>query len=691
MSEVLVTTQLSKNATYKQIDEDLFELTLSTDNKAELFEEGISQLSRSSTESTSILEGLNIWNPSDASRFVPRSSATILNTPFRLIFPNSALPSFDETGLYVRQYLAISYCWHSDEFLPTGYERYGSWPISRPFVEAILGDKDHPREGIWMDQLCIDQSSSIDKGKSVAAMDVIYRSCIRLVILLEDVFLNEREAALHEKYDPTKMEFQRTWHPEEDEKEVFASFYNKVNAARWWKRAWCLHEFSVNDPWTDKRQCNNVHNATFILNGPEGSTVKIKWFNLQLIMGSALFILSNAQNNILNTFNAQYIFSGVERGHEWNGNRRSSLMARHSGVMQTGSTYLSDRLRVIMNMCGLGLAYVGDELATDDNVLYLSALLALALGETYPLSMFNPQSVVLDNQPTWLCRGVGPGDTSMPAFNRGRANGIHRISTQEIELDMICFNLPWDFVKDEDLKATYMVFPDTIPTTEPDRHVSSPSQESTTSSYSDDALDTRRRRFLAGCITNGYSFTSRLWAQLEREVVVPNYNAGVFRDLAPNPSLHNAASELIDQLLPVSSLLCIPSPSAFTLDDAHLFLTWLTDPRSVYYIGAHTPRLCYTTDSDRAFVTALHTNEHFDDGPAEELQVAVPTDLLNATCMALRVWILRPAKGEDKSNKWRLVGKALLLGEPDLMQEAKLCSGQQDAAVVMKGKLVVAG
>jgi hypothetical protein len=680
-----------RDATYKPLDDNLFELTLTHENKTELLKEAISKLSQSSHEACSILENLTKWNPSDASLFVPRSSSTILDTPLRLIFPKSALPSFKETGLYVRQYLAISYCWHSDEFLPEGYERYGNWPISKPFVNAILSDKDHPREGIWMDQLCIDQSSSVDKGKSVAAMDIIYRSCIRLIVLLEDVFLDEREAELPYKYDPTKMNFNRTWLPEGDDSDLFTSFYIKVNAARWWKRAWCVHEFSVNDPWTNKRQSHEIHNATFVVNGPNGSTVKIKWVHLQLIMGSALFLLPNKDTNVLNTFNGQYIFSGVERDNDDDNDMKSSLMARYNGVIQKGSTYLADRLSIILNMCGLGLAYIGDELKSEDEVLYFSILLALAIGENYPLSMFSGRSVSFNNRPTWLARSVAVGDTSIPRFRSRGVRGIHRISTHEIELDMIFFNSAWERVKDEDLRLTYTIFPEIIPTTPPGRHVPREFQETTTSIHPDSTLDKCRRRFLAGCIMNGYCFTTRLWVQLKCDVVTPNYNTGVFRDFVPNPSFGAAAQEFMAQLLPVSGLLCVPAPSPFTLEDAQLFLTWLTDPRSMYYIGAHTYRFPCTSEGQRAVATALHINEHFDDEPLEELQIAVPIDTLFATCMALRIWILRPGKDEGKNSKWRLVGKCLMLGEPNLMNEWEKSSGEKGVVVSVSERIVVSG
>ena len=102
--------------------------------------------------------------------------------------------------------MAVSNCWRSKDFLLEGYERYGSWPVSKPFVDAIISEKNHPRVGIWMDELCIDQVSSEDKRQSVAAMDIIYRSCIRLLVLLEDVFLNEAEVSLYLKYDPSNSD-----------------------------------------------------------------------------------------------------------------------------------------------------------------------------------------------------------------------------------------------------------------------------------------------------------------------------------------------------------------------------------------------------------------------------------------------------------------------------------------------------
>lgn len=675
-----------RDATYEPFGNDLFQLTLSRKNKAEIFEYALTKADQYQDEATTMLHNIAIWDQSTAALFAPRSSATMLDTPFRLIFPKSALPAFEETGLYVRQYTAISYCWRSSHFVPEEYETDGDWPISKSFVDAILEDKGHDRQGIWMDQLCIDQTSSIDKQKSVAAMDVIYKSCLRLLVLLEDVFFDQDEADLCERYDlkNNSVPYQRSWVPPTDERAVFASCYHKINAARWWERSWCHHEFSVNEPWSNKRQSNEVHNATFIVNGPDGSTVKIKWYTLHKIMVTALDFSPELAGTITTECKGQAILTGLdqdEREPGW----RGSIMARYNGMSRKECLNLEDKLSVMINMCGIGLAYRGHAVTNRDEVLYLSALLAFAAGEAYPLTMFNGNvTVMFRDRRTWLHRHYAGDDTTIPKFKIGGLRGIHGVSMEEIDLDMIFLPSPesWDQVKDENLQLTYEVFPGIIPTTEPAQH----GRDNHAYGGPDDvSIDIPRRRFLMSCIVQGHTFTARLWAQLNNEVVGPNYNQGLYKDLASNPSFYGAAQKLIAQLLPISTILCVPPPSSFTLEDAQLFLTWLTDPRSLYYISMFSWQVQCTLSGQRALATAVHTNDHFKDGPFKELRAAVPIDLVGASCMLLRVWLLRPGKSEDGSEKWRLVAKTMLLGEPDLLSEA---NARESGAVKLRRTIV---
>jgi hypothetical protein len=338
-------------AAYEPLGNELFRLILTKYNKAEIFEHGLPKLNKSQHDASDILEILGKWDLHTRSLFALRSSSMILNTPFRLVYPTTDKSSFDEIGLYVRQYMAVSYCWRSKVFLPDGYERHDSWPVSKPFVGVIIGEKNH------MDQLCIDQNSPEDKRRSVAAMDVIYRSCIRLLVLLEDLFLDTAEIALHSKYGFPRAHFDLAWRPPAHEKPVIASFYKKVASARWWERAWCFHEFNINEPWTNKRQCNEIHNATFIMNGPNGSKVKMKWWTLHFIM-----CLASHEEQI------QEIFISVDHGDRKPG-FRSSIIVRHNAVSTKGCMLLEDRLSIVVNLSGLALGYQGQTRQSADEVM----------------------------------------------------------------------------------------------------------------------------------------------------------------------------------------------------------------------------------------------------------------------------------------------------------------------------------
>jgi hypothetical protein len=103
----------------------------------------------------------------------------------------------------------------------------------------------------------------------------------------------------------------------------------------------------------------------------------------------------------------------------------------------------------------------------------------------------------------------------------------------------------------------------------------------------------------------------------------------------------------------------------------------------MYYISPNTSRI-----QREALITAMPVGGHFREGLTGDLQAAVPTDLLCATCRDYRVWILRSGTGEQEG-KWVILGKALLLGEPDLIGEAKSNEGKADAVVAVKERTIV--
>ncbi|KAL1799051.1 hypothetical protein ACET3X_003088 [Alternaria dauci] len=650
-------TVTPKDASIEYISDNIFQLALTPENKAEIFAYGLSKLDESGDEADLILRNLTAWCPDIAAQFYKRSSTTILETPFRLIFPADARESFDN-GL-------------------------------KPFVDAILSDKDHPREGIWIDQLCIDQEDSLDKQKSVAAMDVIYRSCIRLLVLLEDVTLNQAETQFVKDCNGLAIQYQRSWVPEPDTRHLYVSVWRKVEKARWLDRAWCFHEFFVNEPESLMRH-RDIHNATFVMNGPDGSTVKVKWLDLRLILSTGMDLAYAEEAFDMIHCKTTVILAGYNTSSRNPQTRngeisRPSIMARHNGVAQKGCQYFEDRISITLNISGRALAYKGYGSSDRERILYVSALLALAAGEAYPLSMMHSEPIRLNGSTTWLSPSVAAQDITIPNFILGSVQGIRHISTEFIELDMIFLKGPWGLTQhNAELETANQVFPETIGTTQPLRHHTGGNIVDPLQARLDSDYDKRRRRFIAICIKNGFQFTAALWEQLKRDIVHSNYNHGVHQDLQPNAALGGPAQRFLEQLHQSADPETL-GRIAFDVEDAKFFLTWVTDPRSMYYIGYLVVRLQCTIDGRHALMTGTLVNEHWKDAAFEELQAAIPIDLLGATCIPLRIWIMQPLEiKEDKVVSWRIVAKALLLGEPDLMEEVKLNGNRDDAVVTLE-------
>jgi len=77
-------------------------------------------------------------------------SDVILDTPFRLICSSPLGVPFDGAFI-IRQYLAISYSWHSPEWHSTLHlvpEPGRLWPTGKCFADAILALQGHSREGV---------------------------------------------------------------------------------------------------------------------------------------------------------------------------------------------------------------------------------------------------------------------------------------------------------------------------------------------------------------------------------------------------------------------------------------------------------------------------------------------------------------------------------------------------------------
>jgi Heterokaryon incompatibility protein (HET) len=111
---------------------------------------------------------------------------------------------------------------------------------------AVLAERASPSEGIWIDQLCINQDDEEEKMTTIGFMDVIYKNARLVVILLEDVILSKTECNVLQCL-LNKSERGANWDlkVEGELKHHAICLLWKIFSARWFTRAWCDHEFRV--------------------------------------------------------------------------------------------------------------------------------------------------------------------------------------------------------------------------------------------------------------------------------------------------------------------------------------------------------------------------------------------------------------------------------------------------------------
>ncbi|RYP63107.1 hypothetical protein DL769_007064 [Monosporascus sp. CRB-8-3] len=695
----------------EQMTDALFKLTITRRNRSDLLSYGVSNLDRNRGEAELVLRNLGRWVPprAVAASFSLRTAEGILDTPFRLVCASeSGIPL--DGGFRIRQYLAVSYCWHNDTWPPEGPAREVAhpWPISERFAEAVLRERGHPREGVWMDQLCIRQEDEDEKRKAIAAMDIIYKSCRKVLVLLEDVVLTEDEIGICTKYDMYSGQLDATRGPDEEDLPTFSSFLAKVGQARWWQRSWCFHEFVVVEPWSDKRH-HVLHNTTFIMGSP-GGTVSVNFLTVQRILSQAIHhephnrppppqltpYLAGSDNKL-----SPYRDAPTRKV----GSMRASILAQYNAVAATGCSIATDRLSVMINLNSLSITYTGPEISRDE-AYFLSVVLALAAGEEESLTILTPHTVVLRGQPSWVSGLPTPGDVTLPRFTLKSFVGIHRVSMHSLELDMVFFNSSLHQPTEEEVAATYEVFPDLIHSTPPpwkpgqrtDRLLWPPDEE----------LDVRRRSFLAVAMTLDAASLRRVWAAVYRDIVRTRFDTGMFAELKPNEALRQQARDFASRIpaAPASSPSSSSSParprnpgnsdpdSDLDLETIALFfLTWVTDPRTFYYLGYLPLHAQCTAAGDQALVSNVTINSHFSPADVGRIQAAIPTALLGSSCLPLRLWLLQPVDpgdgeqeqgrtGDGEPGRWRVVGKAMLLGEPDLEAELDSRGGGDDGKEV---------
>ena len=99
----------------------------------------------------------------------------------------------------IEHFVVLSYACHSPTWKPHSsivhLHQDANGPLT-PAMWAVLLAQLQRYECLWIDQLCITQSSESGKTVAIGSMDLVYQSARKVVIALEDIALTTTDADL---------------------------------------------------------------------------------------------------------------------------------------------------------------------------------------------------------------------------------------------------------------------------------------------------------------------------------------------------------------------------------------------------------------------------------------------------------------------------------------------------------------
>jgi hypothetical protein len=417
------------------------------------------------SEATAILSRLKELNPAIAKQFQPKQDPLSLLS-LRLISTQvSACRA-------VSSFLAVSYCWHSPDWFVASAAKpiVPGWKLSRPMLDALMGFRTSEEEGVWLDQLCIDQGNETDKKIHIGAMDMIYRSSRRLVILLEDIQLSQAEECAGLRYasvyeescrevrernleGQAKEDFVDRMFPRQEEKlrdegkghilSAVKSFALKLLGARWFSRAWCAHE-SCMAPYSPP------NNPLLLCYGHLGQVMS---FEFRFIHHLTLhFYCSLPQEGPqITDLDFRHLMNDPDptslRQHFWRIHRLSAMkspdlspMQRLVNVLSSRCSRKGDLISIALNTSSIPLYYDGD-VTTVEDVVWIFSSLVLATGDVVPLIVEGSKLRITEgNKKKTLSWAIYPHqgilDESSPIMDPSL---VTRVTRDYIELDLLIF------------------------------------------------------------------------------------------------------------------------------------------------------------------------------------------------------------------------------------------------------------
>ena len=359
---------------------------------------------------------------------------------FRLLQDNLDVGTIDSAvNEETCDFMILSYACHSSWWTPHNCLRSPSpleedtdCPLTPVMWNAFLKQRLSPTEPYWIDSLCITQTLGHEKTFAIGAMDYVYRAARKVIVVLEDIAISELEMGAILRYAETN----KPMHLLEDaDLKAIGQAYGRILKARWFQRAWCLHEFNTSKkhvflvpvcqsheiPSTDDSGTTTV----LRIDAPFLDTIS-RVYVLQDIesqrLGSASLINTPHMNNEqiqnirrfmkrLSALNLAEVF-GTEDVHT-----DGSYIHMFTEIFSLGAFLMADKMSVLLNVMDSGLFYQAERELTKEQSFLLTTIIALAAGDVTALTTNGlPLSQIEGEQETkyrWI-RMPGSGDQSRP-------------------------------------------------------------------------------------------------------------------------------------------------------------------------------------------------------------------------------------------------------------------------------------
>ncbi|KAL8784796.1 MAG: hypothetical protein Q9195_008895 [Heterodermia aff. obscurata] len=328
-------------------------------------------------------------------------------------------------------YIALSYCWHYSSWTPNpdlvrsstvSSDPKALLPITAPMWQAFLAERQSPAEALWVDQGCIHQTNNSAKMDAVNSMDIVFGGARKVVIAVEDVLLTPEDAETLKQYyhaiqsisGRQRLLVWTDWLQFLDRKEELAVACLKIFRARWFRRAWCSHEFltarshvflvpvmTVPSAHVKPRESATIlnFNADFLL---ALLLARTDWIvsqdrselaNIIIRHETALNHSNNNPTRAINSFLRQnVIMVGFTQGlieallkYETSESRKPYL-GTLGDILSLESSSAVDKLAITLNVLKTGLSYQGPSDLSETDVSLITTLIAFAADDASALA-----------------------------------------------------------------------------------------------------------------------------------------------------------------------------------------------------------------------------------------------------------------------------------------------------------------